>query len=130
MGTRGTGDRAVSKSGNETSGIHLSRDDYIERLKALGLTVKGQQSGLGNDWIHVRHPQSGYTAQVRYFEEPSEYGIDGGRISKLWIAGPDGKARVEYDRGWSKRPPKSGTAKVLYESLVALAREPGEGKKK
>jgi hypothetical protein len=66
---------------------------------------------------------------VRFYEEPSEHGINGGRISKLWIADENDKPVVEYDRGWSVEPPQSGPAKELYESLVALARELGEGRK-
>ncbi len=41
---------------------------------------------------------------VKAFEEPSEdYGIDGGRISKLSLK-MDGKWVANYDRGWDIRP--------------------------
>jgi hypothetical protein len=39
----------------------------------------------------------------RHFDEPSEWGIDEGRISKLEIR-IDGKTVVEYDRGWNVEP--------------------------
>jgi len=128
MGTNRTGNRAVSRSSSETSGAVLSLEDYLQRLKAVGLKVRVKRSALENDWILAEH-NSGFKAQVRYFEEPSKFGIDGGRISKLWIADENDKPVVEYDRGWSNKPPKSGPARELYDFLVSLAREPGEGRK-
>ena len=39
-----------------------------------------------------------YKYQVKVYEVGSEFGIDGGKISKAWIS-LDGKAVVNYDRG-------------------------------
>jgi hypothetical protein len=42
---------------------------------------------------------------VKHFEEGSEFGIDGGRISKLTIRKVgENLNRVNYDRGWDKTP--------------------------
>lgn len=43
------------------------------------------------------------TWSVKHFEEPSEYGIDNGRISKLTIK-VGNKDIVNYDRGWDIKP--------------------------
>ena len=41
---------------------------------------------------------------VKHYEEPSEeYGINGGRISKLMIK-IDGRISANYDRGWDVAP--------------------------
>ena len=41
---------------------------------------------------------------VKYFEEPSEdYGINGGKISKLSLK-MDGEWIANYDRGWDIEP--------------------------
>lgn len=40
---------------------------------------------------------------VKYFDGPSRYGIDGGRISKLTIR-KEGKFTCNYDRGWDIEP--------------------------
>lgn len=41
---------------------------------------------------------------VKHYDEPSEeYGINGGRISKLAIK-VDGKVTANYDRGWDIEP--------------------------
>ncbi|WP_337487801.1 DUF7678 domain-containing protein [Phascolarctobacterium faecium] len=44
-----------------------------------------------------------YKYQVKVYEVGSEFGIDGGKISKAWIS-LDGKAVVNYDRGWDIEP--------------------------
>lgn len=41
--------------------------------------------------------------QVKAFDKGSEYGINGGKISKLWIR-LDGKIIASYDRGWDIKP--------------------------
>lgn len=40
---------------------------------------------------------------VKYYDEPSDYGINGGRISKLRIE-KNGVATCVYDRGWDIEP--------------------------
>lgn len=40
---------------------------------------------------------------VKHFDEGSEFGIDGGRISKLECS-VDGKIIMNYDRGWEMEP--------------------------
>lgn len=44
-----------------------------------------------------------YKYWIKYFDEPSEYGIDGGRISKLEITADD-MVVCNYDRGWDIKP--------------------------
>ena len=59
----------------------------------------------------------GYRYQVKVFDEGSDFGINGGRISKLWMQ-KDGKEAANYDRGWDVRP--TGKAKAAYEKLLAM----------
>ena len=40
---------------------------------------------------------------IKVYEEPSEFGIDNGRISKLTIK-IGGKVVCNYDRGWDIKP--------------------------
>ena len=40
---------------------------------------------------------------MKQFDEGSQYGIEGGRISKLTLK-RDGKIVVNYDRGWDIHP--------------------------
>lgn len=51
--------------------------------------------------------------QVKHYDEPSEtYGIDGGRISKLFIW-RDEVYTCRYDREWVLKPEDEDTEKVL-----------------
>lgn len=59
----------------------------------------------------------GYRYQVKVYDEGSEFGINGGRISKLWMQ-KDGKEAAYYDRGWDIRP--NAKAKATYEKLLAM----------
>ena len=52
----------------------------------------------------------------KHFEEGSEFGIDGGRISKLTIK-VDGKVTCNYDRGWDVEPEDEVT-KRAFEILM------------
>ena len=61
-----------------------------------------------------------YQFEIKHFEEPSDYGIDGGRISKLWIAPKPGDFRdtiANYDRGWDVRP-MNADAKAVYKAIL------------
>lgn len=50
---------------------------------------------------------------IKHFDEPSEeYGIDGGRISKLEIR-KDGVCTLNYDRVWDIMPQDEITQKAL-----------------
>ena len=49
---------------------------------------------------------------VKSYDEGSEFGINGGRISKLWIK-IDNKVVVNYDRGWDVKPDESDEL-VMY----------------
>ena len=53
-----------------------------------------------------------YKDQVKGYEVGSEFGIDGGKISKAWIS-LDGKAVVNYDRGWDIEPVDEGAEIAL-----------------
>lgn len=53
---------------------------------------------------------------VKYFDEGSEFGIDGGRISKLCIK-INGKITCCYDRGWDEEP-EDDAAKAALAILI------------
>ncbi len=49
---------------------------------------------------------------MKQYDEGSEYGIDGGRISKLMIK-CEGIMVCNYDRGWDVKPTGESTKSVL-----------------
>ena len=46
--------------------------------------------------------------KVKYFDKPSRFGIEGGRISKLTIR-REGEFTCNYDRGWGMEPEDEAT---------------------
>ncbi len=54
--------------------------------------------------------------EVKHFDEGSIFGINEGRISKLWIA-INGEPEVMYERGWCQKP-KSAIAKKVFKQLM------------
>lgn len=62
--------------------------------------------------------ENGYEYWVKHYENGSEFGIDGGRISKLQI-NRDGQAVVSYERGWETEP-KSAEDKAFFEKLMKM----------
>ena len=64
---------------------------------------------------------NGYAWEVKHFEKGSDYGINGGRISKLEIAKIEGNWRFcvcSYDRGWDLDPQGEEVEKI-YKMLLA-----------
>ena len=52
------------------------------------------------------------------FDEPSDFGIDGGRISKLWVATAARLTMVvNFDRGWDMKP-QTSDHKAVYAALL------------
>ena len=54
---------------------------------------------------------------VKAYEIGSEYGIDGGKISKLRIE-VDGVATCNYDRGWDVKPNEDDEITMLAYSIL------------
>lgn len=49
---------------------------------------------------------------VKHYQNPSKYGINNGRISKLMLK-IDGKIVCNYDRGWDIRPTNTAAEAAL-----------------
>lgn len=65
------------------------------------------------DTLRVEDQVVSYSMKV--FEEPSEYGINKGRISKLTLKN-NNKVIANYDRGWDMMP----TDKLANEALEMI----------
>jgi len=49
---------------------------------------------------------------LKVFDEPSKFGIEGGKVSKLMLK-RDGKVVCNYDRGWDIKPTDPDTQFAL-----------------
>jgi hypothetical protein len=69
----------------------------------MGIRITSKHAGLsGGTWYVGRVDGRHFEALV--FAEPSQYGIDGGQVSKLYLwTGPkkkDGQEAAVFERGW------------------------------
>lgn len=85
------------------------------RRAAANPPRKEQKKMIKKGTIQVNGSKLNYT--IKYFDEPSEFGIGEGRISKLEIRN-DGHVVCGYDRGWYDVP-ASPTAKAALQMLIA-----------
>ena len=63
-----------------------------------------------------------YRWQAKVYDEGSEYGINGGRVSKLAIWDKKKRCIVNYDRGWDIEP-KTVKAQKALEKVLELFEE-------
>ena len=57
---------------------------------------------------------------MKQFDEGSEYGIEGGRISKLFMKSEKSGSEVCcYDRGWDRKP-RTKNAKLALELILHM----------
>lgn len=62
----------------------------------------------------------GYKFEIKHFDEPSIYGINEGRISKLFVRRESDRTVVaNFDRGWDVEP-ETDDAKEIVDTLYTL----------
>jgi len=96
----------------------------------MEVRITGKHGGMGGGAWYVGRAGD-YHFEALVFTEPSQYGIDGGQVSKLYVwAGPKrkrGKALVVYERGWELEPDEE--VRPVVEMLVEeLSRREREGR--
>ena len=72
-----------------------------------------------NEWTFATATVNGkeFRIMLVQFEEPSNYGIQQGRISKLWMNNVNCSEFINYDRGWDM-PPVSTEAKAVLAAII------------
>jgi hypothetical protein len=88
--------------------------------KPFEIKEKRRNKIMWSDGI-IANPTTGtnYKYWVKHYEEGSEYGINGGKISKLTICKHGSTQNlVNYDRGWDVRP-TDAEVNAVYEIVLA-----------
>ncbi len=98
----------------------------------MELRITGKHGGLGGGTWYVGRVD-GRHFEALVFTEPSQYGIGGGQVSKLYLwAGPK-KKRAQtlavYERGWEQEPGEETlpVADFLAQELSRREREQHTG---
>jgi hypothetical protein len=88
------------------------------------ILTKHSRSLSGGEW-YVGQIGS-YWFEALVFVEPSQYGIDGGQVSKLCLLdGPrkrDGREVACYDRGWDLAPEEAPVQEAITQLVEDLSR--------
>jgi hypothetical protein len=71
-----------------------------------------------SQWVEGLVGEIKFAAKI--YDEPSIFGINKGRVSKLSLRSKDG-ILVNYDRGWDKRPHEE--IKPYYKAVMKLLKE-------
>ena len=92
-----------------------------------GLSIVSRKD---SNWIEGRIlSMPGYSFHAKVFDEPSQFGIEGGMISKLEVR-KDGERVINYDRGWDIDPVTPEQKEALYrirKGLGDLPEKPFKG---
>lgn len=78
----------------------------------------GNEQAL-NTWTLASAMVNGknYKIQLVRFDEPSQYGIRRGHISKLWVSEAGHEPIINFDRGWDVRA-KTAEAKAILAAII------------
>jgi hypothetical protein len=89
----------------------------------ITITTRGR-SLSGGEWYVGR--VGSYWFEALVFTEPSQYGIDGGQVSKLCLLDAprkrDGRELACYDRGWDLRPAEAQVQEAMMRLVDDLSR--------
>ena len=97
--------------------ISLNAECVARRTSTNAVTIT-RDNRKEDYWIHGT--VGDFKFEAKMFDEGSVYGIDHGRVSKLWMVRAlpnNGREIVSYERGWDVRP-KSPEAKAAFSELM------------
>lgn len=95
--------------------LEMSGQEYTGDLTELKKITKNIRIFNGN-WVEGEI--DGFTFTAKIFQEPSHYGIQGGRISALELKDDKGEKELNYSRGWDIQP-KDEKAKAALKKILA-----------
>lgn len=91
----------------------LLEQDLNEAIKFNGKVKYSEWS-----FLTAKVGKDEFDIEAKIFEEPSDFGINKGKISKLRIVNKANDQKINYDRGWDIKPPKSGNIKKVYDDFI------------
>jgi hypothetical protein len=98
----------------------MGTDDMRRTEMSMGIKVTSRHSGIGGGTWYIGRVGT-YHFQALVFAEPSQYGIDGGQVSKFYLLDKprkkSGKELAVYDRGWELEPAEAD--RPVVETLLA-----------
>lgn len=89
------------------------------------MDIKFNKFKINENWVTGEVDGGSYYFEAKLYDVGSQYGINGGRVSKLYLheCSPK-KYFVEYDRGWGTEPTTSKQKEVFEKVLDFLENAP------
>jgi len=88
-----------------------------ENPTATTLNVARERNDFGWSLGTAEAGGKTYRVQIKWFDEPSQFGIRNGRVSKLFVAGAGEGTVLNYDRGWDVRP-RNAAARAILKAVL------------
>lgn len=113
---------AVMDNAAALEGTLREYDEAAKRLAADGeeravLHVARGRNDFGYSIGTAEAGGKTYRVQVKWFDEPSRFGIRNGRVSKLFVAGVGEGTVADYNRGWDVRP-RNAAARAILKAVL------------
>ena len=111
--------KALTEGYNRTSRTHKKQESKNEKH----ITTNLENAPENNVWIKgtIQIDDKEYYVTAKVFLVGSQYGIDNGPVSKLWISDvATNKTIVNYDRGWDIKP--TAEYKLDYEIILDMVK--------
>jgi hypothetical protein len=81
---------------------------------------KKEDSPIGSTpWLIGTTKDGKYKIHAQVFSDPSSYGIEGSRISKLMAQTEKGEYVLDYQRGWGTKPTTAAVRRIVAAFLAA-----------
>ncbi len=88
-----------------------------DNKKTATLNVARDRNAFGWSLGSAEVEGKTYRIDIKWFDEPSMFGIRGGRVSKLYVAAAGEGTVINYDRGWDVRP-RTAEAKAILKAVL------------
>jgi hypothetical protein len=100
----------------------------MTQTDTMTVEVDKQSPSLLNQSNWLRGKVGNFTFEAMVFEIPSQYGIENGTVSKLFLCRTGSKYPVaEYDRGWCQdEEPSDPEVKAAVNAIVRHFHAPAE----
>jgi len=86
------------------------------KIIILGGNMEVKIKNRGNGWVSGKCDD--YTFEAKVYETGSQFGINGGRVSKMTMYDENNNLVMNYDRGWDIKP--KGEVVDIYANIMEV----------
>ena len=94
---------------------------HLEDVRHPKVEFVHVQQFPGSNWINCEAKIAGefFPIEVLVFDVGSEYGVNGGKVSKIFVRDDYGREVIAYDRGhWLQKPRVQKGVRKIYNAIL------------